>query len=154
MQIAPIYSLRFMENEQDYNCLAPEITWDPDGKRYVIEENKKMTYARYVVIAIWLACACLGRAETTILVEAECFAELGGWVIDQQAMDVMGSPYLMAHGLGFSESPPVVGKGEVFTIKDHTAFLILPKKAKGGNLIPWVWYAPTLKDLLPGKEDK
>ena len=35
-----------------------------------------------------------------ILVEAENFDKKGGWVIDQQFMDAMGSPYLMAHGLG------------------------------------------------------
>ena len=36
----------------------------------------------------------------TILVEAESFENPGGWVIDQQFMDQMGSPYLLAHGLG------------------------------------------------------
>lgn len=36
----------------------------------------------------------------TVLVEAESFTDRGGWVIDQQSMDQMGSPYLMAHGLG------------------------------------------------------
>ena len=35
-----------------------------------------------------------------VLVEAESFAHLGGWVIDQQFMDQMGSPFLLAHGLG------------------------------------------------------
>ena len=35
-----------------------------------------------------------------ILVECESFAEKGGWVLDQQFMDRMGSPYLLAHGLG------------------------------------------------------
>ena len=39
-------------------------------------------------------------AETTILVEAESFGKLGGWVVDQQVMDQMGSPFLLAHGLG------------------------------------------------------
>jgi len=34
------------------------------------------------------------------LVETESFTNKGGWVIDQQSMDVMGSPYLMAHGMG------------------------------------------------------
>ncbi|MBO7721981.1 MAG: FAD-dependent oxidoreductase [Kiritimatiellae bacterium] len=34
------------------------------------------------------------------LVEAESFAEKGGWVVDQQFMDQMGSPFLLAHGLG------------------------------------------------------
>ncbi|MFO1492321.1 MAG: FAD-dependent oxidoreductase [Kiritimatiellia bacterium] len=35
-----------------------------------------------------------------ILVEAESFAQRGGWVVDPQFMDTMGSPYLLAHGLG------------------------------------------------------
>lgn len=38
--------------------------------------------------------------KTTILVEAEAFNQTGGWVIDQQFMDEMGSPFLLAHGLG------------------------------------------------------
>lgn len=35
-----------------------------------------------------------------LLVEAESFARKGGWQIDQQFMDLMGSPYLIAHGMG------------------------------------------------------
>jgi len=35
-----------------------------------------------------------------ILIEAESFEHPGGWVVDQQFMDQMGSPFLMAHGLG------------------------------------------------------
>jgi len=34
------------------------------------------------------------------LAEAECFADLGGWEVDTQFMEAMGSPYLLAHGLG------------------------------------------------------
>lgn len=37
---------------------------------------------------------------TPILLEAEAFRDLGGWALDQQFMDQMGSPYLLAHGLG------------------------------------------------------
>jgi hypothetical protein len=40
-----------------------------------------------------------------VLVEAESFTELGGWVVDQQFMDIMGSPYLLAHGLGKPVAP-------------------------------------------------
>jgi hypothetical protein len=36
----------------------------------------------------------------SLFLEAEAFEDLGGWVVDQQFMDVMGSPYLLAHGLG------------------------------------------------------
>ncbi len=39
------------------------------------------------------------RAES-ILVEAESFDEYGGWKLDTQFIDIMGSPYLLAHGLG------------------------------------------------------
>lgn len=35
-----------------------------------------------------------------ILIETESFENKGGWVLDQQFMDLMGSPYLMAHGMG------------------------------------------------------
>jgi len=35
-----------------------------------------------------------------ILIEAESFTDIGGWVVDQQFMDIMGSPFLLAHGLG------------------------------------------------------
>lgn len=42
--------------------------------------------------------ACVG-AEA-VLVEAEQFDGLGGWVNDPQFMDQMGSPFLLAHGLG------------------------------------------------------
>ncbi len=36
----------------------------------------------------------------SLLVEAESFDSHGGWVVDQQFVEQMGSPYLMAHGLG------------------------------------------------------
>ena len=38
--------------------------------------------------------------QNLVLVEAEGFESLGGWVIDEQFMDQMGSPFLLAHGLG------------------------------------------------------
>lgn len=47
-----------------------------------------------------LLSASMAIYAQTVLVEAESFADLGGWVIDQQAIEQMGSPYLLAHGLG------------------------------------------------------
>jgi len=38
--------------------------------------------------------------NTTVFIEAESFDEKGGWVVDQQFIDIMGSPILLAHGLG------------------------------------------------------
>ena len=40
---------------------------------------------------------CLGvpvALGETVLVEAESFSNRGGWVIDQQSMDHMGSPFM------------------------------------------------------------
>lgn len=43
----------------------------------------------------------LGQSQAAnLLVEAESFDSKGGWVVDQQFMDLMGSPYLLAHGMG------------------------------------------------------
>jgi hypothetical protein len=53
--------------------------------------------ATYMMIL--LVCTATAAGEQ-VFVEAESFADLGGWVVDQQAMDQMGSPYLLAHGLG------------------------------------------------------
>jgi hypothetical protein len=39
-------------------------------------------------------------ARAEILVEAESFEDYGGWILDSQFEDQMGSPYLLAHGLG------------------------------------------------------
>lgn len=38
--------------------------------------------------------------ESSRLVEAESFTTRGGWKLDTQFIDEMGSPYLLAHGLG------------------------------------------------------
>lgn len=46
------------------------------------------------------AAAFSAAAAHDLLVEAESFSHKGGWVVDQQFMDLMGSPYLMAHGMG------------------------------------------------------
>ena len=56
---------------------------------------------RLFVLFLLFVFSIPARAQkSTILVEAESFADKGGWVVDQQFMDQMGSPYLMAHGMG------------------------------------------------------
>ena len=49
----------------------------------------------------WRACLLVAfTSHADVLVEAEAFADKGGWSVDAQFMDQMGSPYLLAHGLG------------------------------------------------------
>lgn len=54
---------------------------------------------RKLILAIVSLC-CIPLGAQQILVEAESFADVGGWSIDSQYMDQMGSPFLLAHGLG------------------------------------------------------
>jgi len=54
---------------------------------------------KHFAAVLMLLTVCAAPAAE-ILVEAEGFARHGGWVLDPQFLDVMGSPYLMAHGLG------------------------------------------------------
>lgn len=51
----------------------------------------------YIVAVLLAGCS---SGEHHIFIEAESFEQKGGWVVDQQFMDLMGSPYLMAHGMG------------------------------------------------------
>ncbi|MCD6048956.1 MAG: fumarate reductase flavoprotein subunit, partial [Verrucomicrobia bacterium] len=79
------------------------------------------------------------QAADTVLVEAESFKDQGGWVVDTQFIEIMGSPYLLAHGMG----TPV--KDAVTTVK-------FPSTGKYRVLVrtkDWVarWKAPG----TPGK---
>ena len=91
--------------------------------------------SRVMFIGCVLWTAANAAAETTVLVEAESFAELGGWVIDQQAMDQMGSPYVLAHGLGVPVSDAVTAvrlpqTGE-YRVWVRTRDWVAPWKAPG-----------------------
>ena len=76
---------------------------------------------------------------TSVLVEAEAFEDLGGWVLDQQFMDLMGSPFLLAHGMGVP----------VEDAKTHVQF------QSSGRRRVWVrtrdWVAPWKATGAPGR---
>lgn len=75
----------------------------------------------------------------SIFIEAESFSKPGGWVIDQQSIDQMGSPYLLAHGFGVP-------------VEDATTQIEIPKK---GEYRVWVrtrdWVAPWDTPGSPGR---
>lgn len=54
----------------------------------------------FLLFLLLLANHAFGRRKTSILIEAESFLHPGGWVMDNQSMGQMGSPYLLAHGMG------------------------------------------------------
>ncbi len=63
------------------------------------ELYRKYLLFSFVFLIVIITCAASGLADA-VLVEAENFGDKGGWVVDQQFMQTMGSPYLLAHGLG------------------------------------------------------
>ncbi|MCL2742268.1 MAG: FAD-dependent oxidoreductase [Planctomycetaceae bacterium] len=54
----------------------------------------------FVSFAVLMSGNSIGATEDLVFIEAEAFADKGGWSVDQQYMDVMGSPVLIAHGMG------------------------------------------------------
>ena len=90
----------------------------------------------YVTLTGLVSCS---KAENLIFIEAENFSSGGGWVIDQQAFDVMGSPYVLAHGLGIP-------------VKDAETTIKVPS---GNDYSVWVrtrdWVAPWGADGAPGR---
>ncbi len=95
--------------------------------------------ATLIVIVGTLSSIAVCKTPATIFIEAESFSDRGGWVIDQQVMDIMGSAYLLAHGLG----NPVADA--------QTTIKVLSE----GNYRVWVrtrdWVAPWKVEGAPGK---
>ncbi len=59
-----------------------------------------MKWNRHAVVVLLTLGLAGPLKAATLFVEAEAFTEKGGWVVDAQFMDQMGSPFLMAHGMG------------------------------------------------------
>jgi len=55
---------------------------------------------RLTLATILLGLTALPAQAATILVEAESFADRGGWSLDTQLMDTMGSPQPATHTKG------------------------------------------------------
>ena len=56
------------------------------------------TAVRFLPLLVFLLTQPLFSQQ--VLLEAESFTHHGGWKLDTQFIDTMGSPYLLAHGLG------------------------------------------------------
>ncbi len=90
-------------------------------------------------LTLTLAATLPAAAADRLLLEAEGFQNPGGWSLDTQFIEIMGSPYLLAHGLG----EPV---------KDATTTAILPS---AGKYRVWVrttdWVAQWDAQGAPGR---
>lgn len=77
--------------------------------------------------------------KTTVFVEAESFDEKGGWVCDPQFYDSMGSPMLLAHGLG----KPVANAKTKVSFPSAGKYNIFVRTRN--------WVAPWTLEHAPGK---
>lgn len=59
-----------------------------------------MNHLKSLLLTAALGAGVLHASTETLLVEAEQFSRKGGWSVDTQFIETMGSPYLIAHGLG------------------------------------------------------
>ena len=83
---------------------------------------------------------CAGALQAaTLLVETEAFADKGGWVVDQQFMDQMGSSFLMAHGLGL----PVADASTSVDLSEAGTYRVLARTRN--------WVAPWTRKEAPGR---
>ncbi len=78
-------------------------------------------------------------AAATFWLEAESFKSKGGWVVDQQFMEQMGSPYLLAHGLG----QPVKDATTTFDASESETVFVWART--------YNWTSPWSKKPGPGK---
>ena len=92
---------------------------------------------------IFLSVACFffacNRQPADIFVEMESFADKGGWVVDQQFMDLMGSSYLLAHGMGRP-------------VKDAATVVTFPRKGTYRMFVrAYNWTSPWFGGKGPGQ---
>ena len=59
-------------------------------------------FSKWMVVLLAICCtgAIKHAGAADVFIETESFEDLGGWKLDTQFIQQMGSPYLLAHGLG------------------------------------------------------
>ena len=75
---------------------------------------------KLTLAACLLGVALLQAAPVTLLLEAEQFPRKGGWQVDTQFIEMMGSPYLIAHGL----SEPVKDAETDLTVPESGSYKV------------------------------
>lgn len=94
---------------------------------------------RYLILLMLFFLFTLPGHAKELFVEAESFENKGGWVVDQQFMDCMGSPYLLAHGMGIP-------------VKDASKVVVFPRKGKYSVYVrTYNWTSPWKKGKGAGQ---
>lgn len=105
----------------------------------------KNTFLLLLALAGLLSC---NNPDYSVLTEAESLSQKGGWLVDPQFEDQMGSPYLLAHGLG----NPVQNASGSVTFPAAASYHVWVRTR---NWAPGNWEAPgKFKLVIDGKELK
>jgi len=98
-------------------------------------------------ICVAMTSSSLLAADSTICLEAEQFKERGGWVVDSQFIDQMGSSFLLAHGMG----KPVADAVTTFECPEAGTYRVWTRTRNW--TAPWSMYAAgTFTVKVNGKE--
>lgn len=98
----------------------------------------------YLTVICFCFFVCNGFTQS-FLVEAESFDEKGGWLVDPQFVEQMGSPYLLAHGLG---EPVENAKTKIHFSKKGNYHIWVRTK----NWVPGNWDPPGRFQVKIGQE--
>jgi hypothetical protein len=91
---------------------------------------------RFFILILFSLLSVISQAQkNTILIEAESFSNKGGWVVDPQFVEQMGSPYLLAHGMGI----PVKNAQTIMPVKKAGLYHVWVRTK---NWSPGKWEAP------------
>ncbi len=92
-----------------------------------------------VLLLFFSASLYLISFAAEVLIEAESFENKGGWRVDQQFMDLMGSPYLITHGMG----KPVANASATVSFPETGTYHVYVRTFN--------WTSPWYKGEGPGK---
>jgi hypothetical protein len=96
-----------------------------------MKDMKNMHLALLLIPVLML----LGACQKEIFVECESFEHKGGWVVDPQFVEQMGSPYLMAHGMGL----PVENARTTIEVPSNGTYHVW---ARTTDWVPGPWSPP------------
>ncbi len=101
-----------------------------------------------LILLISLSLTSCDKEKYEVLIEAESFKDIGGWVVDPQFVEQMGSPYLLAHGLG----KPVGNARSEIKVPSRGKYYVW---ARTRNWSPGEWDAPgRFRIVINGRELK
>jgi hypothetical protein len=93
-----------------------------------------MNKVYFILVSLLVTYSCCNQ-HSEVFIETESFSNKGGWVVDPQFVEQMGSPYLLAHGLG----KPVADAETKVALPEAGKYFVW---ARTMNWAPGDWEAP------------